>query len=148
MVSARKAHDQFPPGIETRHAHGGHDRFGAAHVKGDFVQLRHTFEHANVLRHYWMERTEHGHEIFDKIPALFDPSFIVVEAGHVDAIGATDIKRQLPIESSQLRTLRCRDHRTKIELFAHYTHERKRHAVGIGEAKVGKAFADCIGPCD
>src|SRR5262245_32788328 len=89
-----------------------------------------------------MKRAEHRTEILNQIPALCDPTFVAIESGYIDSVGAADIERQLLIESLQPRTLRSRHHGAEIELLSHYTHEWKRHSVRIGKTKIGKAFAN------
>src|SRR5262245_31980426 len=98
MIGSRKTYYPLPAGIKTRQAHGGHDGFGATHMKGHLVHLRYGFEPGNIVSHQRVERTEHWTEIFDALQPLVHPLLVVLKSRHIDAVRATHIQAPMAIE--------------------------------------------------
>src|SRR5262249_4164869 len=102
VISAGETDNELSPGIEARHPHGSHHRFGSAHVKRNFVHMRDFFEDRNVVGNHRMKRTQHRPEILYAFPAFVNPLFIAIEACDIDAIRAAHVDRPVTVEILQL----------------------------------------------
>ena len=135
-------------GVEARHTHRGHHRFGAAHMEGHLVHGREGLQPGDVLAHDRMQRSKYRTEILNAVPPLLYPLLVAIEAGDIDAVGTADVDRPIPIEIPQPGALRCRHDRAEVELLADDSTEGKRHPAGVGEAKIREALADRSAPGD
>ena len=146
VIRAREAHDQLAPGVEPRQPRGGHDGFGAAHVKRHLVEPRDGLEARDVLRDDRMEWTEHEPEVLGALEAARHPLLVARRAGHVDPVRAAHVERPVPVEMLQPRAVGRGDDGREVEMLLHEPGKRKRHPIRVGEAQIGKALSQPLAP--
>ncbi len=136
VIGPGEGDDELPARVEARQPYGGHDRLGAAHVKGHLFELRDGSQERDVLGHHRMERPQHRAEVLDALQAPGHPLLVPIEAGHVDPVRAAHVERPAPVEIPQPGPVGRRHHRAQVEVLSHEAREGKGDAIGVGEAEV------------
>ena len=98
MIGAGKAHQMRALGVVAGEPHRLHDRFGAGHVEGDFVEAGNLAEPAHVVGDDGMVGAEHGAERVRALLADLDALLVEVVAEDVDAVGAGQVVEHVAVE--------------------------------------------------
>ena len=148
VVGAGERHNESAAGVEAPQPHRGHDGFGAAHVERHLVEPGNRFEQRDVVGHQRVQRPENRSDVLHPFQALLHPFLVTLEAGHADPVGAAHVEAPMAVQVTKLWSLGRRHRRAQVEFLPYHPHERKRHAVGVGEAQVRETVADVIAPID
>ncbi len=84
MIGAAEAHQVRTPRVIAGEPDGLHDRFGARHMEGDFVEPGDQFQPAHVVGDDGMIGAKDRTEIANAFIALDDTFFVEIVAEYID----------------------------------------------------------------
>ena len=124
-------------GVIARQPHRLHDRFGAGHVEGDFVEPGNLAQPLHIVGDGGVVGAEHRPERMGARLTLGDALLVEVVAEDIDTVGAGEIVENIAVDIGYGNAGRGFHEGAGAEIFLHQAAVLERHPVGASELQVG-----------
>ncbi len=141
VIGAAEAHQVGAACVVAGEPHRLHHRFGARHVKRDFVEAGNLSQPFHVVDDDGVIRAEYGTEVANACHAPLDGVFVEIVSEDVDAVGTGEIVEPIAVQIGYRDTIGRLQESADRQIRAHHAAVLKWHSVGAGELQIGNVFA-------
>ena len=117
MVGTAEAHEMAAARVIAREANGLHHRFGARHVKRDFIEPRDAFQGGGIVGDAGVVAAEYRAQLGDPLGPFADAGLVEVGAEQIGAVGTAEVEEFEAVEVAQHDTATVFDETAGRQVF-------------------------------